>query len=206
MGSFSFLFFSKEELWFWCIYLFFFVWKEDHVFLFYFVCFFLGGKKHMGFFFGFIMFWEIRRWFWIWEGWGRARRPWFWWVFFGEIRLWFWSSRLSAAAILFIFKKKKFVVLTYFMKCKSFHSLSFLWWVKEKRRKEGRGGGRKTKAILYIKANMVSVCLCGQKLGSAWKILPVTARSLWSWWQTGQGQGRAARAAAVGGRARCHFY
>jgi hypothetical protein len=35
--------------------------------------------------------------------------------------------------------------------------------------------------ILYIKANMVSVCLCGQKLGSAWKILPVTARSLWSW-------------------------
>jgi len=25
---------------------------------------------------------------------------------------------------------------------------------------------------------MVSVCLCGQKLGSAWKILPVTARSL----------------------------
>jgi hypothetical protein len=25
------------------------------------------------------------------------------------------------------------------------------------------------------------VCLCGQKLGSAWKILPVTARSLWSW-------------------------
>jgi hypothetical protein len=24
-------------------------------------------------------------------------------------------------------------------------------------------------------------CLYGQKLGSAWKILPVTARSLWSW-------------------------
>ncbi len=24
------------------------------------------------------------------------------------------------------------------------------------------------------------VCLCGQKLGSAWKILPITARSLWS--------------------------
>jgi hypothetical protein len=37
---------------------------------------------------------------------------------------------------------------------------------------------------LYIKANMVvSVCL---------------------WWQTGQG--RAARATAAGGRARCHFY
>jgi hypothetical protein len=35
--------------------------------------------------------------------------------------------------------------------------------------------------ILYIKAIMVSVCLCGQKLGSAWKILPFTARSLWSW-------------------------
>ncbi len=37
--------------------------------------------------------------------------------------------------------------------------------------------------ILYIKAKMVSVrpsvCPCGQKLGSAWKILPVTARSLW---------------------------
>jgi len=28
---------------------------------------------------------------------------------------------------------------------------------------------------------VVSVYLCGQKLGSAWKILPVTARSLWSW-------------------------
>jgi hypothetical protein len=26
----------------------------------------------------------------------------------------------------------------------------------------------------------LSVCLCGQKLGSAWKILPVIARSLWS--------------------------
>jgi len=41
-------------------------------------------------------------------------------------------------------------------------------------------------AILYIKATWcLSVCLCGQKLGSAWKgsawkILPVTARSLWS--------------------------
>ncbi len=35
--------------------------------------------------------------------------------------------------------------------------------------------------ILYIKATWcLSVCLCGQKLGSAWKILPVTARSLWS--------------------------
>ncbi len=30
-------------------------------------------------------------------------------------------------------------------------------------------------SILYIKATMVSVCV-----GSAWKILPVTARSLWS--------------------------
>jgi hypothetical protein len=57
--------------------------------------------------------------------------------------------------------------------------------------------------VLYIKANMVSVCLCGQKLGSAWKILPVTARSLWSWWQTGQG--RAARAAAVGGPRKVPF-
>jgi hypothetical protein len=25
----------------------------------------------------------------------------------------------------------------------------------------------------------LSVYMCGQKLGSAWKILPVTARSLW---------------------------
>ncbi len=47
--------------------------------------------------------------------------------------------------------------------------------------------------ILYIKATMVSVCM-----GSAWKILLVIARSLWSWWQTGQGKGRAARAAAAG--------
>jgi hypothetical protein len=36
--------------------------------------------------------------------------------------------------------------------------------------------------ILYIKATLVSVCV-----GSAWKILSVTARSLWSWWQAGQG-------------------
>jgi hypothetical protein len=35
--------------------------------------------------------------------------------------------------------------------------------------------------VMGSSANMVSVCLCGQKLGSAWKILPVTARSLWSW-------------------------
>jgi hypothetical protein len=28
----------------------------------------------------------------------------------------------------------------------------------------------------------VPVCLCGQKLGIAWKILPVTARSLRSIW------------------------
>jgi len=33
---------------------------------------------------------------------------------------------------------------------------------------------------LYIKANVVSICLCGQKLGNAWKILLVTARSLWN--------------------------
>jgi len=33
-------------------------------------------------------------------------------------------------------------------------------------------------AILYIKENMVSIYLCGQKLGSAWKILPITACSL----------------------------
>jgi len=34
----------------------------------------------------------------------------------------------------------------------------------------------KNDSILYIKTTMVSVCV-----GSAWKILPVTARSLWSW-------------------------
>ncbi len=32
-----------------------------------------------------------------------------------------------------------------------------------------------SQSILYIKATVVSVCV-----GSAWKILPVTARSLWS--------------------------
>jgi hypothetical protein len=36
--------------------------------------------------------------------------------------------------------------------------------------------------ILYIKATVVEfVYLCGQKLGSAWKILPITAHSLCSW-------------------------
>jgi hypothetical protein len=42
-------------------------------------------------------------------------------------------------------------------------------------------------AVPEIKANVVSVC--GDKQGRA-----------------GVGQGRAARAAAAGGRARCHFY
>jgi hypothetical protein len=41
---------------------------------------------------------------------------------------------------------------------------------------------KKKTIILYIKANIVvSVCLCGQKLGNAWKILLVIACSLWSW-------------------------
>jgi hypothetical protein len=35
-------------------------------------------------------------------------------------------------------------------------------------------GGHQVLSILYIKATVVSVCV-----GSAWKILPVTARSLW---------------------------
>jgi hypothetical protein len=43
--------------------------------------------------------------------------------------------------------------------------------------------GRGHPLVLYIIAKMVSVrpsvCPCGQKLGSAWKILPITARSLW---------------------------
>ncbi len=59
-----------------------------------------------------------------------------------------------------------------------------------------RAGGSSTGAlctgftlVIYKSKHGVrpSVRLCGQKLGSAWKILPVTARSLWSWWQTGQG-------------------
>jgi len=54
--------------------------------------------------------------------------------------------------------------------------------------------------ILYIKATVVSVYV-----GNAWKILPVTARSLWSPFpvcgdkQGRARQGRAARAAATGG-------
>jgi len=53
---------------------------------------------------------------------------------------------------------------------------------------------------------MVSVYV-DKKFGSAWKILPVTACSLWSPFPIyGDKQGRAARAAAAGGRARCHFY
>ncbi len=51
------------------------------------------------------------------------------------------------------------------------------------------------KAGDFTVANMVSehgVCLCGQKLGSAWKILPITARSLWSSFPVcGDKQGRA---------------
>jgi len=42
-------------------------------------------------------------------------------------------------------------------------------------------------AIIYIKATVVSICV-----GSAWKILPVTARSLWSPFPVcGDKQGRA---------------
>jgi len=51
------------------------------------------------------------------------------------------------------------------------------------------------KAGDFIVANMVfehGVCLCGQKLGNACKILPVTARSLWSSFPVcGDKQGRA---------------
>ncbi len=63
------------------------------------------------------------------------------------------------------------------------------------------------------------VCLCGKKLGRAWKILPIIAPSLWSKHggvclsvvtnRAGRGgarQGRAARAAVAGGWAKCHFY
>ncbi len=45
--------------------------------------------------------------------------------------------------------------------------------VLKSRSLDGRGGRRRRMAA----ANMVSVRLSGQKLGSAWKILPVTARS-----------------------------
>jgi hypothetical protein len=37
------------------------------------------------------------------------------------------------------------------------------------------------KALNLIYKSKHGVCLGGQKLGSAWKILPVNARSLWSW-------------------------
>jgi len=42
-------------------------------------------------------------------------------------------------------------------------------------------------------------CLCGQCLGRFFQSLPVPCG-------VGDKQGRAARAAATGGRARCHFY
>jgi len=41
-------------------------------------------------------------------------------------------------------------------------------------------------SILYIKTTVVSVCV-----GSVWKILPVTARSLWCLFVCGDKQGRA---------------
>jgi hypothetical protein len=82
--------------------------------------------------------------------------------------------------------------------------------------------------ILYIKATVVvSVCdkvVCSAQpchrfygrtdysmkkvtvcVGSAWKILPIIARSL-CLSVYGDKQGRVARAAVAGGRARCHFY
>jgi hypothetical protein len=65
-------------------------------------------------------------------------------------------------------------------------------------------------AILYIKTNMVSVCLsvCVDKNwampGRFFQSLPVPCGDKQG--KAGVGQGRAARAAAAGGRVRCHFY
>jgi hypothetical protein len=53
--------------------------------------------------------------------------------------------------------------------------------------------------ILYIKAT-VFVCLCGQCLEDSSSHCPLSVVT------NKAGQGRAARAAAAGGRARCHFY
>jgi len=64
--------------------------------------------------------------------------------------------------------------------------------------------------VLYIKANMVYVCLsvCVDKnwavLGRFFQSLPVPCGDKQG--KAGAGQGRAARAAVVGGRTRCHFY
>jgi hypothetical protein len=53
-------------------------------------------------------------------------------------------------------------------------------------RATGRGGGQHGRGMTGRGGASTGggghgLCLCGQKLGSAWKILPVTARSLWSW-------------------------
>ncbi len=72
--------------------------------------------------------------------------------------------------------------------------------------------------ILYIKANMVFVCLSvwtkiGQCLEDSSGHCPFPVELVYSRWQNRIGevitwarQGRVARAAAAGGRARCHFY
>jgi hypothetical protein len=66
--------------------------------------------------------------------------------------------------------------------------------------------------ILYIKANMVSVRLsvCVDKNwavpGRFFQSLPVPCGAGDKQGRGRAWQGRAARAAAVGGRARCHFY
>jgi hypothetical protein len=63
MGSFFFSFGKRNCGFDVSIYIYKFLWKEDRVFLFYLFCLYFWGKEAHGFFFGFIMFWEIRPWF-----------------------------------------------------------------------------------------------------------------------------------------------
>ncbi len=62
--------------------------------------------------------------------------------------------------------------------------------------------------ILYIKANMVSVCVDKNWAvpGRFFQSLPVPCGAGDKQGKGRAWQGKAARAAVVGGRARCHFY
>jgi hypothetical protein len=63
-----------------------------------------------------------------------------------------------------------------------------LWWQTWQVR--GRAGQGRVARVYPCPLDLLAARnnrLGGVYVGSAWKILPVTARSLWSWWQTGQG-------------------